>query len=196
MVAPRMLPPLQAAWNRGMIARPSSRSTAAPSTFIATSHTPVPTPLTKRPRATAGTEAASAVPDAAMTRPAATSSAPARTTVAADHRSISQPLEGSAITEPAAIDSSRSPSPPFDSERSARTSGKPRDQAGEAEAVEDEDQGHPAAGTVGRRTTERSHSSWMGRGGPASSQACSPVSAAGPIASSTWPSGTSHRTTR
>ena len=39
-----------------MIARPSSRSTAAPSTFIATSHTPVPTPLTKRPRATTGTE--------------------------------------------------------------------------------------------------------------------------------------------
>ena len=34
----------QAAWNRGMIERPSPRSTSAPSTFIATSQMPVPMP--------------------------------------------------------------------------------------------------------------------------------------------------------
>ena len=196
MVAPRMLPPLHAAWNRGMIDRPSSRSTAAPSTFIATSHTPVPTPLTKRPRATKGTEAASAVPAAAMTRPVATSSAPARTTAAADHRSISQPLEGSAITEPAAIDRSSSPSPPFDSERSARRSGSRATRLAKQRPLRTKTRATPRRARSAVRHDRRSHSSWMGRGGPASSQACSPVSAAGPIASSTWPSGTSHRTTR
>ena len=56
---------------------------------------------------------------------------------------------------------------------------------------------HPETGTVGvHRGRGAGHISWMGRGGPASSQACRPVSAAGPIASSTSPSGTSHRTTR
>ncbi len=42
--APAMLPRLQPAWKRGMIVRPIRRSTSAPSTFMATSHTPIPTP--------------------------------------------------------------------------------------------------------------------------------------------------------
>ena len=42
--APMTVPKLKAAWKRGMIVRPSRRSTSAPSTFIATSQTPVPMP--------------------------------------------------------------------------------------------------------------------------------------------------------
>ena len=42
--APTTVPPLKPAWKRGMIVRPSPRSTSAPSTFIATSHTPMPRP--------------------------------------------------------------------------------------------------------------------------------------------------------
>ena len=42
--APRIVPRLNPAWNRGMTVRPSPRSTSAPSTFIATSHIPVPMP--------------------------------------------------------------------------------------------------------------------------------------------------------
>ena len=44
MPAPTIEPTLQAAWKRGMIDRPSPRSTSAPSTFIDTSQMPVPTP--------------------------------------------------------------------------------------------------------------------------------------------------------
>ena len=42
--APATVPTLNPAWKRGMIARPSSCSTAEPSTFIATSHVPIPAP--------------------------------------------------------------------------------------------------------------------------------------------------------
>ena len=42
--APSTVPRLNPAWKRGMIVRPRRRSTAAPSTFIATSHDPMPTP--------------------------------------------------------------------------------------------------------------------------------------------------------
>ena len=42
--APAIDPSDQAAWKRGMIARPSRRSTSAPSTFIATSQMLVPIP--------------------------------------------------------------------------------------------------------------------------------------------------------
>ena len=42
--APTTVPPLNPAWKRGMIVRPSPRSTSAPSTFMATSQTPMPTP--------------------------------------------------------------------------------------------------------------------------------------------------------
>ena len=42
--APEKVPMLQPAWKRDMMLRPSSRSTLAPSTFIATSQVPVPRP--------------------------------------------------------------------------------------------------------------------------------------------------------
>ena len=42
-------PTLKPAWKRGMIARPSPRSTAVPSTFMATSQVPMPRPRTNSP---------------------------------------------------------------------------------------------------------------------------------------------------
>ena len=42
--APTTVPPLKPAWKRGMIVRRRPRSTSAPSTFIATSQTPMPSP--------------------------------------------------------------------------------------------------------------------------------------------------------
>ena len=121
--APAMEPRLQPAWKRGMIARPRARSTSAPSTFMATSQTPTPTPYTKKPAAVTGTDVRPAIPTEATTRPTVANPAPSRTTAAALVRSISQPLDGSASTEPAAIASSSSPSAPLDRESSARTSG-------------------------------------------------------------------------
>ena len=47
--APANVPRLQPAWNRGMIVRPSRRSTSAPSTFIATSQVPVPNAVAEEP---------------------------------------------------------------------------------------------------------------------------------------------------
>ena len=41
---PTTAPTLKAAWNRGITVRPRCCSTAAPSTFIDTSQTPVPMP--------------------------------------------------------------------------------------------------------------------------------------------------------
>ena len=50
--APATVPTLNPAWNRGMIARPSRCSTAAPSTFMATSQVPLPKPIRKSPMTT------------------------------------------------------------------------------------------------------------------------------------------------
>ncbi len=49
--APANAPKLQPAWKRGMIVRPSWRSTSAASTFIETSQVAMPTPSMKRPTA-------------------------------------------------------------------------------------------------------------------------------------------------
>ena len=49
------MPTLKPAWNFGMIARPSRCSTAAPSTFIATSQVPLPNPIRNSPATTGGT---------------------------------------------------------------------------------------------------------------------------------------------
>ena len=54
IAAPATVPTLKPAWKRGMIARPRRCSTAVPSTFIATSHVPMPTPSRNSP-ATTGT---------------------------------------------------------------------------------------------------------------------------------------------
>ena len=52
--APATVPTLKPAWNLGMIARPSRCSTAAPSTFMATSQVPLPKPTRNRPATIGG----------------------------------------------------------------------------------------------------------------------------------------------
>ena len=53
--APATVPMLKPAWKRGMIERPTRRSTSAPSTFIATSQVPLPKPRKNRPMITGTT---------------------------------------------------------------------------------------------------------------------------------------------
>ena len=74
-MAPPTVPRLKAAWSRGISERPRRRSTSAPSTFIATSQTPMPSPVTARPTA-AATTAPARRPPASPTRPPATASDP------------------------------------------------------------------------------------------------------------------------
>ena len=50
--APSTVPTENPAWKRGMIARPTARSTTVPSTFIATSHPAIPAEVPKRATAT------------------------------------------------------------------------------------------------------------------------------------------------
>ena len=53
--APATVPMLKPAWKRDMIERPIRRSTSAPSTFIATSQVPLPSPSRNRPGMTGAT---------------------------------------------------------------------------------------------------------------------------------------------
>ncbi len=53
--APPTVPTLKPAWNRGMIARPSRRSTTVPWTFIATSQAPFAKPKNARLTTTGAT---------------------------------------------------------------------------------------------------------------------------------------------
>ena len=122
--APATLPRLQPAWNRGITVRRSRRSTSAPSTFIATSHTPVPTPYVNSPTAVPTTDpTVSSAHTPAPTSPMALSTAPARTTAAAPHRSTKRPADGSASTDPAAIASNSRPREPLSRSRPSRMSG-------------------------------------------------------------------------
>ncbi len=122
--APATLPRLQPAWNRGITVRRSRRSTSAPSTFIATSHTPVPTPYVNSPTAVPTTDpTVSSAHTPAPTSPMALSTAPPRTTAAAPHRSTKRPADGSASTDPAAIASNSRPREPLSRSRPSRTSG-------------------------------------------------------------------------
>src|SRR5664279_4118624 len=52
--APTMVPKLNEAWNSGITVRPSARSLAAPSTFMATSQMPLPRPNSVNPMTTSG----------------------------------------------------------------------------------------------------------------------------------------------
>ena len=72
--APRMVPPLNNAWNNGITVRSSARSLAAPSTFIETSHVPIPRPNSARPLTTTALTAIVAPrPVSARPKPAAVS---------------------------------------------------------------------------------------------------------------------------
>ncbi len=108
--APATVPRLKAAWKRGMIERPSSRSTSAPSTFIATSQVPVPRPTRNRPTAVTGTVSRTPTPTATSSSPAASNSVAPITTRRAPKRCTVPPDVGSAMTDPIDTASSSSPS--------------------------------------------------------------------------------------
>ena len=71
--APATVPTLNPAWKRGMIACPSRCSTAAPSTFMATSQVPLPSADKNSPQTTGRTPDRQAEP--AVTSPAASDQA-------------------------------------------------------------------------------------------------------------------------
>ena len=99
----------------------------------------------------------------------ATSTPPSRTTDAALERWISQPLDGSASTEPAAIASSSSPSAPLPRSRSPRTSGNRGTRPAKQKPLSDEDQRDRALGAFCRRRSARrsGRSQLLGRAGRA-----------------------------
>ena len=111
--APATVPMLHPAWNRGRIARPSSRSTAAPCTFIATSQAPLPKPNTNSPAATSGMPPGPRrQPAAATIRPAAAAQAMTTTVRRCPSQPMSTPDRGVPRVEPTAPHSRTSPRAP------------------------------------------------------------------------------------
>ena len=176
-----------------MIERPSPRSTSAPSTFIATSQTPVPMPNANRPTAQTGTRPNGPAPTPATSRPRAPQMQPDRTTAPALHRWMSPPADGRPRIDPTAIESSSNPRPPLSSDSPLPQVRDPGDQRGEEEAVEHERQDDGVAGRKDGRSGQRDQSV---PGGRDSSQDWNPVRDSRLIASSTGPCGLTHSTTR
>ena len=108
--APATEPRLQAAWNRGRMVRPRRFSTAAPSTFIATSHRPEPKPNAASPSPTPTTDPARLAARPAPVRPSETSTTDTATVRADPRRWATRPAVGMASREPADTQSSSSPS--------------------------------------------------------------------------------------
>jgi hypothetical protein len=120
--APAIVPKEKLAWKRGMIDLPSRCSTAAPSRFIAASHTPMPTPERKRPT-TAGGNELPATPHAASTKPATLTTAKSAMARRAPNRWTIQPESGRAMIEPTAPTSTSRPISEGSKPRRSRTSG-------------------------------------------------------------------------
>ena len=104
-----------------MIAFPSRCSTAEPSTFMATSQVPLPTPNRNRPITTGSTLTDWPMP--AVTRPAAAINAITVIVRAAPRRETTRPASGIEMTDPIAIASSTRPSWRGESSRLSRTCG-------------------------------------------------------------------------
>ena len=119
--APATVPMLQPAWNLGKMARPSTRSMAAPCTFMATSQVPEPNPKTTSPAATAGVP--SSTPTAATAIPAAAITAITLTVRLSPSLLMISPDSGVPIPDPTARHSRMSPSTPGVTPSSARTCG-------------------------------------------------------------------------
>src|SRR3954471_21637945 len=118
--APTTVPRLKPAWKRGMTGRPSSCSTAAPSTFMATSQIPESSPSPNR----AGTRVSS---DGARPAPARQTPQPraAMPTVRdGPSRCTTTPASGRPATAPTAPAPRRSPSLAGSSPRAARIPGR------------------------------------------------------------------------
>src|SRR5689334_7823407 len=106
-----------------MIERPSSRSTSAPSTFIATSQVPVPRPTISRPRAATGTDPSAPPPRPRSSSPRPSTRVAATTVRRAPNRAMLPPAVGRDATEPMEPASRNSPSWPGPRSRSCRMDG-------------------------------------------------------------------------
>jgi phosphoribosyl isomerase A len=117
--APTMLPTLHSAWNRGIRARPRLCSTWWAWMFIETSQAPQNSPIPNSTSPSAGASGANAAP---ITTGEATT---AQTVVTArlPHRRQARPVSGIDTSEPAAIESSASPSTAGPTPSRSRTSG-------------------------------------------------------------------------
>ena len=106
-----------------MIVRPSWCSTVAPSRFIDTSHSPIPSMARKSAGIVAGIECATPAARPVRTRQVSVSAEPAKTVRAAPYRLASRPANGSPTSDPADPTSMTSPSWPGVTPRSSRTVG-------------------------------------------------------------------------
>ena len=122
MPAPATVPRLNAACSRGISERPSRRSTSAPSTFIDTSHTPMPSPTSTSP-AVAGATVPSASPSAVSPRLTPSVTAPPRAAEPVPNRCTIGPDSGRPATDPADMQSRSRPSCAVVSPSASRTAG-------------------------------------------------------------------------
>lgn len=120
--APTIVPRLNAACSRGISDRPSRRSISAPSTFIATSQTPIPSPTSTRPTA-AGPTTPTCIPAANVTSPVVTVSDPVSTVRAGPNRCTIGPDSGNPTIAPPDTHSSSSPNCADEIPRASRTPG-------------------------------------------------------------------------
>ena len=121
MPAPATVPMLQPAWNLGKMARPSTRSMAAPCTFMATSQVPEPNPKTSSPAATAGVP--SRTPSAATAMPTVATTVITLTVRLSPSLLTISPDSGVPTPDPTARHSRMSPSTPGVRPNSVRTCG-------------------------------------------------------------------------
>ncbi len=105
--APATVPTLHPAWNRGMIDLPVRRSTAAPCTFMATSHAPFENPKTNRPTTNIGSP--TRYPPATVASPTASSTEVTVTAKRELVRAMTVPVIGIERSDPAAMASRTSP---------------------------------------------------------------------------------------
>ena len=106
-----------------MIVRPSRRSTRAASTFIATSHSPVPRPTANRPAPTATGPSPPEMATPAKPRPITSTTVDPVTVRGAPAARTTAPAIGIATTEPADTPNSSSPSWPAVSPSASRAAG-------------------------------------------------------------------------
>lgn len=119
--APATVPMLNPAWKRDMIDRPSCCSTAAASTFWATSQNPLPNPSSRNPAPT--TYTLTSTPSAAMATPTWQMIAVTTMVRVTPKRCTIVPDSGNEMSEPMAIISSSRPSGPGVRSSSSRNCG-------------------------------------------------------------------------
>ncbi len=107
--APIIVPKLKKAWKIGMMVRPSTRSFAAPETFMPTSQIPVQAPKTRRPMKITAKLGPTVTPIPAMAKPTAPIVNAQATELRAPKRAMIWLEARSPTMEPAAMPKSRIP---------------------------------------------------------------------------------------